>query len=107
MCKKNERTPLNFQKFISEELFPDIRGCVGKGISERLAARWMQRLGWKYEVWEKGLYIDGYEREDVVLYRKKFAEKFVYYSQFMEWYDEDELEDVHVPDALLNGKKVV
>lgn len=41
------------------------------GISRETAMRWMsERLGFRYGVPKRGLYIDGHEREDVVEYRQ-------------------------------------
>jgi hypothetical protein len=41
-----------------------------KGISERTATRWLERMGWVYKRDKKG-FCDGHERPDVVEYREK------------------------------------
>ncbi|KAF8237448.1 hypothetical protein L208DRAFT_1389270 [Tricholoma matsutake] len=45
---------------------------TGDGISECTAHRWLIKLGWHQTVVQKGVYMDGHERNDVVEYQNKF-----------------------------------
>jgi hypothetical protein len=37
-------------------------------ISDSTARRWLKKLGWQYGKHSNGMYVDGHERADVVLY---------------------------------------
>ena len=50
-------------------------------ISERTAHRWLAALGWEYGKQKNGMFIDGHEREDVVLYRDAFVQRFKHYER--------------------------
>ena len=52
-------------------------------ISERTGKRWLRELGLKYVKLEKGVYVDGHERADVVAHRTVFLKEMLYYSCFM------------------------
>jgi hypothetical protein len=45
------------------------KGICKPSISKRTATRWLQKLDWRYQKTQNGMYIDGHEREDVVAYR--------------------------------------
>jgi hypothetical protein len=50
-------------------------------ISETTAVRWLKKLGFKLSRVQKGVYVDGHERADVVEARKKlitYMEKEVF-----------------------------
>ncbi|KAG1794605.1 uncharacterized protein HD556DRAFT_1442792 [Suillus plorans] len=47
------------------------RHRLSKTISLVTAQRWMLKLGYRWKEEEKGQYVDGHEREDVVTYRQK------------------------------------
>lgn len=44
---------------------------ITRTISERTARRYLQTLGYRWQPAKKGQYVDGHEREDVVLYREQ------------------------------------
>ena len=44
------------------------KGICKPSISKATATRWLQKLDWRYKSARNGMYIDGYEREDVVAY---------------------------------------
>jgi hypothetical protein len=44
------------------------KGICKPSISKRTAARWLQRLDWRYQKTRNRMYINGHEREDVVAY---------------------------------------
>jgi len=43
-----------------------------KSITARTIRRWLRRNGYNYTDVRKGVYIDGYERKDVIAYDKDF-----------------------------------
>ena len=43
-------------------------------ISIRTGQRWLTKLSWRYSRVQKGMYVDGHEREDVVAYRREFIQ---------------------------------
>lgn len=57
-------------RYLEVELFPRIHFKVGRGISLRTARRWLHKEGFRYMLFRKGLYFDGHERPDVVIYRQ-------------------------------------
>lgn len=67
---KNQRIPRLFLDFLNDELIPSKRQSDKAKISLRTATRWMQKLGYQYGSFQKDVFIDGHERDDVVEYRK-------------------------------------
>ncbi len=55
-------------------------------ISECTGCCWLSRLDWQYGQVQKGMYIDGHEREDVVGYRKAFIERWKEYQKLVLWW---------------------
>ena len=51
-------------------------GIHRPSISKSMACHWLGRLGWRHGRHQNGMYADGHEQEDVVDYRRKFAERF-------------------------------
>ena len=49
-------------------------------ISPSMIATWMEKLGFKYEQWKKGYYIDGHENPATVEYRKAFVQQYLTYE---------------------------
>ena len=66
-----------FQLYVNDELLPtaDLPGNYCKSISLRTAYRWLAFQGFHYKKDQKGAYVDGNEREDVVTYRNQFIRK--------------------------------
>jgi hypothetical protein len=62
-------TPRGLARALDEKLLPSLGICPLRPLSVRTARRWLIRLGWRRTVVRKGIYKDGHEREDVVLYR--------------------------------------
>ncbi|OCH83671.1 hypothetical protein OBBRIDRAFT_715084, partial [Obba rivulosa] len=70
------------------------------------ARRWLIKLGWRYSVVQKGVYIDGHEREDIVDYhQKEFLLTMVGYKLQMTHYEGPEL--LKVEPQLKEGKKSI
>ncbi len=62
-------------------------GITKPTISERTASRWLSKLDWQYGQPQKGMYVDGHEREDVVRYRKAFVERWKEYKKRFHLWD--------------------
>jgi hypothetical protein len=62
------KMPKGLKKYTELELFPRIQMKVGKGISLSTAWCWLQKEGFWYISYKKGLYVDGHDRPDVVKY---------------------------------------
>jgi len=62
-------------------------GITKPTISERTASRWLSKLDWQYGQPQKGMYVDGHEREDVVRYRKAFVERWKEYEKRFHLWD--------------------
>ncbi|KAI0244901.1 hypothetical protein BJV78DRAFT_1085196, partial [Lactifluus subvellereus] len=58
-------------------------------ISIRTGQRWLTKLSWRYSRIQKGMYIDGHEREDVVAYRQGFVQRWKQYEKRMTTYDDN------------------
>lgn len=67
---------------------------VKRTITERTARRWMKRMGYRWQKEPKGMYSDGHEREDVMLYRQNvFLPRWREYEAATRWWKEDGTED--------------
>ena len=63
-------------------------GIHRPSISKSMPCHWLGRLGWQHGRHQNGMYADGHEQEDVVDYRRKFAEQFEQHEQrFPTWDD--------------------
>ena len=57
-------------------MFADwIDSTYGKRIYDATACRWLAELGFSKMQHQKGVYFDGHDRDDVVLYRNNFLQK--------------------------------
>src|ERR1044072_617719 len=65
------------------------------------ARNYLKELGYIYAKVKKGMYMDGYEKEDVVAYRKIFLERMNELERKMSTFSEDNLEEIIWPDDLL------
>jgi hypothetical protein len=77
---------------------PEIKEKYGieRDISHKTATRYLQALGYRYQLAPKGQYVDGHEREDVVTYRKEvFLPKWKMFTTCMAVWDRDLQE--HLP----------
>lgn len=64
--------PAKLCRYINTFLLPSLN--IESTISEITAVRWLKKLGFKLRKVEKGVYVDGHEREDVVKSRHDFIE---------------------------------
>jgi hypothetical protein len=79
--------PKGLKKYMELELFPRIQMKVGKGISLSTARRWLQKEGFWYISYKKGLYFDGHDRPDVVKYRQEeFLPIMKFHARRLIWF---------------------
>jgi len=64
----------------------------------------MHLWGYWYDERRKGIYFDGYERSDVVTYRKEWLKRMFVYKRNMKDFDGDML-DVIIEPQLKSGEK--
>lgn len=63
---------MKLRKYVNEHLLPEL-GIEGS-ICERTTARWLNKLGFRVCSIQKGVYVDGHERDEVVVARKEYIE---------------------------------
>lgn len=44
-------------------------------LSAKTARKWLNKMGFEFKRFTKGIYVDGHERPDVIEYRSKFLEQ--------------------------------
>jgi hypothetical protein len=73
-----------------------------KDFSIRTMQDWLKIMEWRYREGQKGMYIDGHEREDVTDYRQKvFIPAIKEFEERMEFM-EDGLDCRSIPDPITN-----
>lgn len=76
------------KKHFEETILPHINIESRQTISTRTARRWMHTMGFRFQRYQKGVYIDGHERPDVVTYREKFLQEVANLDHLMsKWLD--------------------
>ena len=99
----NEITALKLQDFLHRHDIKEKYG-IERDISHKTACRYLQALGYRYQLAPKGQYTDGHEREDVVTYRNKvFIPKWQEFMYQMATWDKDLKE--HLPSE--EGRRVI
>ncbi len=83
--------PQQFQRYLVTEATPLTTGCTQASITERTAATGMIRVGYKYGLWQKNVYVDGHERADVVAYRANFMHTVASYIDRMRFYGSEDM----------------
>ena len=61
----------HLQQALNEVIFPDLNIILKSPLSERTARWWLIKLGWRQTVVQKGVFMDGHKREDVVKYQNE------------------------------------
>ncbi|CAG8486586.1 8750_t:CDS:2 [Dentiscutata erythropus] len=100
------RSPRALKMYIEETLLPKI-GHTKDIISEKTCHTYMHALGYKYDERKKGVYYDGHERPDVVLYRKGWLERMFKYKKGMKDFTGDMLEVIVEPELEYGEKESV
>ena len=88
--KTGDVTPRKLQHALNDRLFAELNIAPKYPISEQTARWWLIKLGWRRTVVQKGVYMDGHERQDVVDYRnkvflpalKEFEKRMAKYERF-------------------------
>ncbi|KAG2207326.1 hypothetical protein INT45_012432 [Circinella minor] len=93
-------------KYLNNTVIPSMFNLPGN-ISASVLWNYMVEWGYSYRASKKTVYYDGHERVDVVQYRKEWASKMVEYSQFMEKYDENDVNKVTMPTLPEGQQQIV
>src|SRR6266516_1005464 len=91
-----------FKQYIEDVILPEHMD-TRKMISLRTAERWLNILGYRFEQYQKGIYFDGHEREDVVVYRENFLKIIEKLERRMTRYEGEAME--MIPPALAIGER--
>ena len=67
--EKGTVTPHTFARGLNEEPLPRLGSSPKRPIGVKTAYRWLTRLGFTLANEQKGVYVDGHERQDVIYYR--------------------------------------
>ncbi|KAJ7089009.1 hypothetical protein C8R44DRAFT_598557, partial [Mycena epipterygia] len=67
-----EMRPAKMRRYLNNFLLPELK--IDKTISESTAVRWLKKMGFSLCRVQKGVYVDGHERKDVVESREKLIE---------------------------------
>ncbi|KAJ7573601.1 hypothetical protein C8J56DRAFT_903250 [Mycena floridula] len=97
-------TPYALQKQVNGSIFPELAIKPKSPLSLRTARHWLIKLGWTHTLIKKGVYMDGHERADVVLYHNDvFLPMMAEFEKRMVHYEGPEL--TRVEPKLADGKK--
>ena len=78
------------KQYLEEKVLPDLGFNTPQTISIQTARRWMHHFGFMYKRYQKGIYVDGHERPDVVTYRNEFLEQVAEFEPLMpKWLDKE------------------
>jgi hypothetical protein len=64
--------PANLVHYVNQFLLPTLG--IESEISESTAVRWLKKLGFKLRRVQKGVYVHGHEREDVIKAREEMID---------------------------------
>jgi len=76
---KDEMCEEEYAEVVRQVLKPYRLTCL----SISTVSRWLNALGFKYEVRKKGYYVDGHEKPSTIEYRKRFCERYLGYEARM------------------------
>ena len=95
-----------FCNHINSIIFPELGITPKKPISLRTAQHWLIKHGWTHTLIKKGVYEDGHNRADVVLYwQEDFLSCMLEYERRMVHYKGRELK--RVEPTLMGGEKEI
>jgi hypothetical protein len=78
MIKERENSDNKSKEDMTRELLQEY-GL--SSLSLGTVCRWMNRLGFKYDVRKKSYYVDGHERPGTIKYRKDFVTRYLSYER--------------------------
>ncbi|CAG8780141.1 2667_t:CDS:2 [Cetraspora pellucida] len=82
--------PRLVKQYFENNILPELHIDQVQTISLTTARRWMKKIGFYYKRYQKGVYVDDHEREDVVAYHKVFLQNMAEYKRLMpKWTDVD------------------
>ncbi|CAG8811317.1 25412_t:CDS:2, partial [Gigaspora margarita] len=90
-----------FEKYIFLKLYID----RVQTISLATLRRWMNKIRFNYKRYKKGVYVNGHEREDVIIYRWEFLQKMEEYDRLMPKWKNINCEIYKEPNLLPGEKK--
>ncbi|EJD53834.1 hypothetical protein AURDEDRAFT_21050, partial [Auricularia subglabra TFB-10046 SS5] len=62
-------SPTRLRRFLNQDLLPRI--APGSKVSYKAASKRLRKMGYAKETYKKGVYVDGHERADNILYRQE------------------------------------
>ena len=62
-------TPQGFVAAVNGTILPHLDISLRKPLGQRTACHWLYKLGYRHVQFQKGVYMDGHERPDVVKYQ--------------------------------------
>ena len=74
-------TTLDLCHHVNKVILPGLNLSGNSQISERTAHSWLKKLGYQCKDVQKGLYVDGHERPDVIKAREEFLSKIQKYER--------------------------
>ncbi|TFK67503.1 hypothetical protein BDN72DRAFT_913924 [Pluteus cervinus] len=106
----NQMFPSTMRRYVNSFLLPELE--IDQTISESTAVRWLKKLGFSLCRVQKGIYVDGHERKDVVKSRQSFV-NYLYtqvlpfcYEYILPDEDSEDQVLVEIPPTLLDGTKI-
>ncbi|KAG1901493.1 uncharacterized protein F5891DRAFT_1187343 [Suillus fuscotomentosus] len=85
------------QHALTSAIFLDLGIHPKQPLSVRTAQHWLLKLGWRHTMVQKGVYMDGHERDNVVKYRREvFLPLMAQYEARMVQYEGPELKKVEL-----------
>ncbi|KAF9455341.1 hypothetical protein BDZ94DRAFT_1370850, partial [Collybia nuda] len=95
--------PAKLRRYVNEFLLPELK--IESTICESTAMRWLKKLGFSLCRVQKGVYVDGHERADVVAARQEFINYLdTQILPFCYTYEGPELKEI--PPSLKDGEKI-
>ncbi|CAG8742762.1 17712_t:CDS:2 [Rhizophagus irregularis] len=82
----------DFVDYVKNVVFPSLGIEQETTISTRMTRNWLNKMGFEFKQFKKGVYVDGHERPDVIAYRSKFLEQMASYEKLMPKFEDDNLE---------------
>ena len=91
---------------LKQILFPNLDlDEFKKSISIKTSCIWLRKLGLVSQLKKTEIYFNGYEREDVVEYKKESLDKMLIYEKFMPIFEGENMKRVD-PLLFLNEKHI-